>query len=320
MVSCFMKTIREATRCGVARTGLFLLLCAALCEATWPAWAVGAETGKATPTRLVVDTHNIYFANTDLAGTAKMIRDTGADIVCLQETTARSEPFLRSSLGNEYPYMRFSLSKIHNGPGFLSKYPIRGYAYEESKAGMNGTAYALVDMKGTLVHVVNVHLNPIWIRTRGLGAAGDAVRELESVHGREMADIFKNLNPSSPTLIMGDFNSLSDQFATTFLKSHGFIDSFAPVHKYPDVFKTEHFKVRGVELGVRIDFIFHTDHFRTVESRVLRGGGSDHSLVTSVLELEAPNSAPGKPHLHRLTGHAGDADPAAETAPPAPHH
>lgn len=245
-----------------------------------------AEDGATA--RLVVATHNILTGNADLVGTAAAIRESGADVVCLQETIPNSEQFLRRALADLYPHARFSVGKIHNGPGFLSKYPIRAYAYVVSTAGINGTGYAVVEVKGRLIQVVNVHLTPGGFGFGGVRGAGKAVRDMEATHALEMEELFKNVNPSSPTLVMGDFNSLSEQTAPTFLRERGFIDSFASVTPYPDVYKTIHFRWRGVELGMRIDFLFHTPHFTTKESRVIRKGGSDHSLVVSALDFAIP--------------------------------
>jgi len=289
----------------------------------WIAWgaltlAVVAVVGSAwaeTPAKppcLVVATHNILTGNTRLEATAKAIRETGADIVCLQETVPASERVLRSALEDLYPHMRFNVGKIGNGPGFLSKYPIRGYTYVVSSAGINGTGYALVDVGGQLVHVVNVHLNPCGFARGGLQGIAKGMRQMESIHREEIADIYRNLNPSSPTLVMGDFNSLSDLAAPTWLKEHGFVDSFASVQPYPDVFKTMFFRWRGVEMGIRIDFIFHTPHFKTEGSRVVRKGGSDHALVLSRMKFPVRKAARADPN--RGGGGTGDSEDAGESS------
>ena len=250
---------------------------------------------RAADVEFRVASHNIYVANADLAATADALRDTGADIICLQETTPSSEQFLRLHLDKYYPHIRFQVGRIGNGPALLSKFPIRLWQYHPSTAGINGTGYAIVDVRGRLVQVVNVHLNPVAWRRGGLAAVGQSLRETEDIHTREIADIFANVNPSSPTLIMGDFNSLPDSVAPRFLKDHGFIDSLGMVERVPDAFKTLHFRWRGTEFGVRIDYIFHTAHLATRESRVIRKGGSDHSIVTSLVRL-AENPVTNKPN------------------------
>jgi endonuclease/exonuclease/phosphatase family metal-dependent hydrolase len=46
--------------------------------------------------------------------------------------------------------------------------------------------------------------------------------------------------------------------------------------------------LRWFDLSGRIDFIFHTPHFQTVESRIARRTTSDHALVVSRLEWLKP--------------------------------
>ena len=108
----------------------------------------------------------------------------------------------------------------------------------------------------------------------------------------------------SPTIILGDFNALSRAKAIGKLKGLGLTDSFAFLHADADrhptwdwqsMLKLESGKYRRgnlgvinsgdrIDVGLRIDYIFHTDHFRTVESKVIRRSGSDHFLVVSQLQ------------------------------------
>jgi len=69
-----------------------------------------SATGQITavePSRIRIATYNINWGNPNLDAVVATIRDSKADIVCLQETSQRAETFLRHRLATEYPHMRF---------------------------------------------------------------------------------------------------------------------------------------------------------------------------------------------------------------------
>jgi hypothetical protein len=76
---------------------------------------------------LTLGTFNINYGSEDLAAIALAVRQSKADIVCLQETSAASERFLQRELRREYPIQRY---RGHNGRlgaerfGFLSTLPL----------------------------------------------------------------------------------------------------------------------------------------------------------------------------------------------------
>src|SRR5262245_51385184 len=86
-----------------------------------------------TPTgpQFQILTYNVNWGGPrpDLA--AEIIRQSGADIVCLQETTPEWERFFRQALAKEYPFADFRYSKDRMGGGlaFLSKVRAQTVAY-----------------------------------------------------------------------------------------------------------------------------------------------------------------------------------------------
>src|SRR5262245_55782452 len=67
-------------------------------------------------------TYNVNWGGAHPELAAQAIRDSGADIVCLQETTPDWETNLRSELGKEYSLFKFHHSQTRYGGGlaFLS--------------------------------------------------------------------------------------------------------------------------------------------------------------------------------------------------------
>jgi endonuclease/exonuclease/phosphatase family metal-dependent hydrolase len=80
--------------------------------------------------QLRVLTYNVNWGGPrpDLA--AQSFRESGADIVCLQETTPQWEQYLRQALGQEYRFAQFknSETRMGGGLGFLSRLPAQEVA------------------------------------------------------------------------------------------------------------------------------------------------------------------------------------------------
>ena len=93
------------------------------------------EELSANSFRLV--SYNVNWGGAGAEGVAKIIRESEAEIVCLQETTPDWEGFLRRSAGRDYPFEKFKESKDRMGGGlaFLSKVPAREVAYIPSETG-----------------------------------------------------------------------------------------------------------------------------------------------------------------------------------------
>ena len=245
--------------------------------------------GQPPAESLKVATYNINWGDRDLEQVVATIERADADIVCLQETTSKSEARIRRTLGKRYPQIHF---QGHQGRfaaerfGFLSRHPIKRLSFLPPKHGLFGAYVAQVAVGDRNVQVVNVHLQPAILRRGGgVGQAFSALFAMEQTHKKEIAYVFERIEQDVPTLVLGDFNSLSTFQAPTFLKERGLVDSFAQVHEEPDSHFTWHWPLKYGQWSLRIDYIFHSPHFATRKSSVLRSKGSDHYLLTSTLSL-----------------------------------
>lgn len=234
-------------------------------------------------------TFNINWGNIDLPEIERVIKAANADIVCLQETTPVAERFLRRKLLSTYSHMYF---KGFRGKfaaerfGFLSKTPLNAIQYEPPSKGLFGTYFATVTHHNRDIRIVNVHLNPFLIpKGSGFRQAFHAISKVEDIHKREIAAICAKFDPSQPTLVCGDFNSLSMLSAPTHLKSLGLTDSFESVTRTADSNPTWQWPVGRTHLRFRIDYVFHSNHFKTKASKILKTKASDHFLVMSELKL-----------------------------------
>ncbi len=242
-----------------------------------------------------VATYNINWGNVDLRKTAATIRKAAADLVLLQETNVQSESYLRGQLRGTYRYMVFRGDRGQYAAerfGFVSKSPVTNLRFLRPKHGLFGAWIGETVVAGRKLQVANVHLEPAMLsREMGLTGALAALSKMEKTHAQEIEYLYKNLAADVPTLVGGDFNSLAEFAAPKFLLGKAFIDSFASVTEQPDNHRTWHWPVGRTELSARIDYLFHTRHLRTVESRTVEADSSDHLLVVSRLQWQAGEQA-----------------------------
>ena len=240
--------------------------------------------------RFTIATYNINWGNPNLENVAKSIHDSKATIVCLQETNQRSEAFLKRRFVGEYPHMRFVGHQnrfLAERFGYLSKLPLKKLSFAPPVHGLFGTCFATVTKGDRDIRIANVHLSPFVVR-RGssMSQALAAISKTETTHKKEIAEILKNIDPTKPTLVVGDFNSLSTFIAPLDVSKRGLIDSFASVTERPDSQPTWRWALRTGHIQFRIDYIFHSSHFTTLISRIIRSRGSDHYLVVSQLQMD----------------------------------
>lgn len=236
-----------------------------------------------------IATYNLNWGNRRGDQVLDAIATADPDLICFQETTVQSEGFLRDRLSESHPHFH---SIGHEGRyaaerfAFASKIELTDLSFAPPTAGLFGFYSARLRLADDTLHVIGVHLAPFQVRRGGgIGDAMTALSRTEEIHAIETAAVLKEVDPQVPTVIVGDFNSLSTFHAPKELAEFGFIDAYASVHKDADAHPTWHWPTRPLPLALRIDYIFHTKHFTTTEAAVIRREGSDHSLVLAELEL-----------------------------------
>lgn len=236
-----------------------------------------------------VATFNVNYGNTRGDEVLRAVNTASPDVLCLQETTLQSEGFLSKHLATTYPEFRaIGHEEKYYAERFVfaSKLMPRDITFNPPKAGLFGSYATTYTIGNKDVRIVNVHLTPFGIPADGgLLEAMAAVSKVEEQHAAEITAILNSIDPAVPTIICGDFNSLSTFKAPKMLAESGFTDSFAAVHDEPDKHVTWEWPTRPLPLRLRIDYVFHSSHFETVESTVVERTGSDHFLLVSELKF-----------------------------------
>lgn len=247
------------------------------CSIKPPVMAVNKPSRNAHSVR--VGTYNVFTGAHDSSLTAKAIRQMRADVILLQELSPQGTKLLDQALKVDYPYRHFS-----GGVAILSRFPLRNPRYERSQHGINGFLFAEVQSPGGRFQVASLHLDPlhIWTTREKWSLPMQLMWGHDRIHREEVRQIVNALRPDMPTILGGDFNSVSGAPIRQ-LQELGYTDSFAKVNKQPGQTPTLHFKLFGFKAGQRIDYILHDPSFQTLQSQVFPGSPSDHDAVVSVL-------------------------------------
>lgn len=250
-------------------------------------------------------TFNVWGNNQHMDDVETWIRNSGADVVMLQEITPQHTQDVLPRLYERYPY-HYDQEDTHHWNGTanynttLSRYPI--VSIEEVNLGTPDTSNPVrivLDVNGQKVAVYNVHM--AWPGSKPRFALP---ARLNSYYTRVLLgynDKLRNAQISSlldhlktepyPHIVAGDFNT-SDQTPTYNLLASHLHDSFReggsglggswPVSS-----------ARGlpgfIPPLIRIDYIWHSDSFQTVDAQQGPPLGSDHLALLATLAL-LPNT------------------------------
>lgn len=269
------------------------------------AFAVGTQADDRSFT---VMTYNIHHGERldgviDLAGQARYMLSTGADIIGLQEVdvgtarTARVDQaaFLSQATGYEVVFTpHFDYQGGQYGLALLSRYPI---VHHESHplptalgAEPKSMLQATIDVQGTLIDIFVVHLE----------VRETSVRNAQAARAAEIIE-----QSTRPAIIMGDFNGTSDSPVTLPLR-YRLIDTYvasrmlSPVAAWSEDPAPSSYTAGGATWPVidprnRGDFIWHTAEFTPVRPvQAPEVYWSDHRPVIATFRIEGalPQAAP----------------------------
>jgi len=227
----------------------------------------------------------------------RYVKESGADIVCLQEYEVRRDPYYltgeeaKNYLAKEYPYTYFDFT-IHNqrrqyGLAVYSKYPLTNKNTIHYESRGNSSNYCDVILPDDTIRLFNNHLESnslthsdlddmdnlgsteeikksTWKIVSKMGAA-------YKLRAKESETVAEAIRTSPyPVIVAGDMNDVPVSYTYRTI-SKGLTDTFL----HSSVGK------RGLTFyrklaGVRIDYIFTSPTISTREAKVEKTEGSDH--------------------------------------------
>jgi endonuclease/exonuclease/phosphatase family metal-dependent hydrolase len=235
-----------------------------------------AAAGTAAVT---VMSYNVNFGIPGDAETVEAIAGGGADVVFLQETTPEWEERLRERLAAAYPHMAFHHSAGAGGLAVLSRYPFRSGRILPSPKGWFPAWTVVVSTPIGPLQALNVHLRPP-VSDSGSWVSGYFTTR--PVRQAEIRTYLPALDPSLPTVVLGDFNEGRSGRAVSEVRRRGMTEALGSrpptTWRWPTPVGT---------LRLHLDHILHDQRLRVLGASVLRKGRSDHLPVIATLARAA---------------------------------
>ena len=233
---------------------------------------------------LTVMTYNVGAGLATPARLVDVLRRSGADIIGLQELAPEQGAAVAKQLGEEYPHQVLHAAGIP-GKGLISRHPLRETALLDLHPGRPDLQADVEAPGGTLTVIVAHPPPPRFGRNR---ARQTALSE------QQIAEIAAAAACGTPAVLLTDFNRVGWQAAYRQLRRSGLIDAFGAAGRgmgFTLPTRLSHLAYRGHPLGdvalpplLRVDYVWHTAHFRTMRSWIGDNAGSDHLPVLAALE------------------------------------
>jgi endonuclease/exonuclease/phosphatase (EEP) superfamily protein YafD len=223
-------------------------------------------------------TYNVNYGVAGDAESIRLIEDSGADVVMLQETNRAWEAALRGGLSHVYQYMAFlQADRRAGGLAFLSRHPIRLAERRASPIGWFPAWRAILDSPIGRVQLINLHLRPP--SHRGGTVRGYFESQVERL--KEMEAYLELVSNDLPVILAGDFNEDARGRSLQKLLSLGFdsvLERFRPWQP------TWRWQTAMGEVRWQLDHIVLARPLRATAAWVVDGGASDHVPVLARIE------------------------------------
>jgi endonuclease/exonuclease/phosphatase (EEP) superfamily protein YafD len=205
------------------------------------------------------------------------------DIVGLQEIGPRAFQEIVEALGEQYPYTADATSTDSRGAAVLSRYPIRdARSFQITERSHRWQSMTIETPFGEIAYL-NIHTKIPLVEAWRAGQ----VRIPRSFHSKRRRDEIESLvalvqAETRPTIVTGDFNMTERSTDHASVAAH-LRDAYRAVgrglgHTFPRFGKMP----RAFPCpwpALRLDYVWHSDHFEAASAEVGNAGHSDHHPV-----------------------------------------
>ena len=223
-------------------------------------------------------TYNVNYGNREPHSSLDAIADADADVVLVQEITARWQSALADRFAGQYTVQMFRLhGRNAGGLAVLSKLPVGGEElYAPPPGGWFPAQRLVVTAPFGDVQILHVHLRP----ALDAGSWFKGFITTPPVREAEIHAYWERLVHALPTVIAGDFNEDVTGLAMAALANRGYarVETTGPT--------SWHYEEDGWDvLKMDIDHIVVGPTLVGRDGRVLETGTSDHRPVLATIGL-----------------------------------
>jgi endonuclease/exonuclease/phosphatase (EEP) superfamily protein YafD len=233
---------------------------------------------------LTVMTYNVGAGLAHPLRLVEMLRASNADIIGLQELAPEQGAAIAERLRGEYPHQVLHPTGIP-GKGIISRFALHETGLLDLHPGRPDLQAVVDAPDGDLTVIVAHPPPPRFGRNR--------VRQ-SLLTNEQITSIAAAATGGSPAVLLTDFNRVGWQAAYRQLRASGLIDAFGTAGRgmgFTLPTRVSHLAYRGHPLGdlplpplLRVDYVWHTAHFRATDSWIGHHAGSDHLPVLAELE------------------------------------
>jgi endonuclease/exonuclease/phosphatase family metal-dependent hydrolase len=245
---------------------------------------------------ITVMTFNILKSNPDSSKLIQVIRDSGADIVALQEVTQSVKQLIAQELVHIYPYQAIDEqpSDTNSWNGLISR--IQVFEKKDDIPGEWTTSprVFLLDYATVPIVVINIHAYPTRIGTLNLNEIIRAFK-VRINQARMLVEYSQKI--ADPIIVLGDFNT-TDQNIPYKLINRQLTDSWRETGRGLGLTFGLRRDTFGIDRPIpsnllpiprwlfRIDYIFHSQEWTVTNIKLLTSPNiSDHRPVIATLRL-----------------------------------
>lgn len=232
----------------------------------------GAGKGDRPEDGIRLATANLFQSNLDPVGAAADAVREDPDIILFQELTPELWAQLElDPVLADYPYRQINTRGNPDGGGIVSRVPILDGGVH--KLGTNPITWITIDLDGTAVQLINVHLS---------APLQDSLIERGSIQHRELKIWLSTIN--GPVIVAGDFNATVQHDRLKNLMAGGLYDAHQQAGRWLGA-------TWGLEeLGplpamLRIDHVLYRSDISAVHAWTRPMTGSDHKILVADLLL-----------------------------------
>ncbi len=229
-----------------------------------------------------IETFNINSDDAEDSATIAAVGAANADIVCLQEVTHAWVKSLEAKYADKYPYRLYVPQDGASGLGALSRFPLLHAGFIQGPFGWHPAWHFHVQTPAGWLQVLDVHLRS---GTEGDGNAVNSYLTVDADHAYEMKLFQNQLDPSLPTMVVGDFNEGPDGGAIRYLEGLGFTDVLWLYH--PGQWTSRRTSVAN-QFTQDLDHILFDSSVEPLNAWVLLDGNSDHIPVIAHFQAAHP--------------------------------
>lgn len=240
-----------------------------------------ADFSPAQP-RLKVLTWNVNCGSERKEAAIRILAESGADVVCLQETDPAWCKALDEALASRYPHRLLLPYAGVAGISVLSRLDFRDTGILAPEAGWFPALWVEVRSPLGPVHVLNVHLRPT-LSDRGTVTL-PAYFEVPPIRAQEIRGFLQSMPPDRLLVVAGDFNEGDGGRAVDWLRGEGFTDALSCFDRGSSTWR---YQVGPVPISGRFDHVLVRRPLTTSGAQVLESDVNDHRPVLAVVLQES---------------------------------